>query len=200
LQLPEPGPHPVAAAQPNRSVIGLAVHAADFRLHRPANQPQDGAGGTAMADTSLWPVVVGGLLTGFFALGEIGVGLVGTARRDAAQERREKTQRRADKFEELVAAVYEFDDWLEGLTDREAFGRENIPIAASPFAKVQSILSVYFPQFNHQVIELASAADLYRDWIYAAKKRSTNTWPIQPRASTMHSGPMQRNAKHYSPP
>ena len=38
-------------------------------------------GGT-MADTSLWPVVVGGLLTGLFALGGLGVGLVGTARRD----------------------------------------------------------------------------------------------------------------------
>lgn len=34
-------------------------------------------------DTSLWPVVVGGLLTGLFALGGIGVGLVGTACRDA---------------------------------------------------------------------------------------------------------------------
>jgi hypothetical protein len=52
----------------------------------------------AGADTSLWPVVVGGLLAGLFALGGIGVGLVGKARRDAAQERREAGKRRADKL------------------------------------------------------------------------------------------------------
>jgi hypothetical protein len=40
----------------------------------------------AGADTSLWPVIVGGLLTGLFPLGGIGVGLVGTAPRDAAKE------------------------------------------------------------------------------------------------------------------
>jgi len=60
-------------------------------------------------------------------------------------------------------------DWRAG-----SFGRDGIPIATSPFAKVQSISSVYFPQFNHQVIELASAVDLYRDWIYRAAKKRTD--------------------------
>jgi len=55
-------------------------------------------------DASLWPVVVGGLLSGAFALGGT-VGLMGAARRDAAQDRREAGKRRADKFEELVAAI-----------------------------------------------------------------------------------------------
>jgi hypothetical protein len=61
-----------------------------------------------MADTSLWPIV----LTGAFALGgslgAMGINSFATARRDAAQERHEAKRRRADKFEELVAAVYEF--------------------------------------------------------------------------------------------
>jgi hypothetical protein len=44
----------------------------------------------AGADTSLWPVIVGGLLTGLFALGGIGVGAVVAARRDVAQQRHER--------------------------------------------------------------------------------------------------------------
>ena len=49
-------------------------------------------------------------------------GLVGTACRDAAQEHREAKKRRSDKFEELVAAVYEFDHWVEGVRQRETVG------------------------------------------------------------------------------
>jgi hypothetical protein len=127
-----------------------------------------------MADTSLWPVVVGGLLAGLFALGGIGVGLVGAARRDAAQERREKAKRRADKFEELVAAVYEFDHWIEGIRRRDAIG-EMIPQTVSPFAKVQSISSTYFPQFDGSIRELDKASNQYRLWIYTAgQKRISN--------------------------
>jgi hypothetical protein len=130
-----------------------------------------------MADTSLWPVVVGGLLTGLFTIGGIGAGFVASARRDSAQERREARNRRADKFEELVAAVYEFDHWLEGIRNRDAFGRVSVPQTASPFAKVQSISSVYFPQFVEPIGELNMASTQYRIWIYEAesKRISNNT-------------------------
>jgi hypothetical protein len=101
-----------------------------------------------MADTSLWPVVVGGLLAGLFALGGIGVGAVVASRRDAAQERREARKRRADKFEELVAAVYEFDHWLDSMRGHGG------PQTTSPFSKVQSIAAVYFPQFSELISEL----------------------------------------------
>ena len=87
-----------------------------------------------MADTSLWPVVVGGVLAGIFALGGVIAGQIGTARRDAAQERREARKRRADKFEELVAAVYEFDHWVDSIRQRDAGGAD-IPERVSPFAK-----------------------------------------------------------------
>ena len=123
-----------------------------------------------MADTSLWPVVVGGLLTGAFALGGIWVGLVATARRDAAQERHEAKRMRADKFEELVAAVYEFDHWVDSSRQRDAFGA-NIPETVSPFAKVQSISSVYFPQFDEAIRELDIATIQYRMWIHTAAVR-----------------------------
>jgi hypothetical protein len=118
-----------------------------------------------MADTSLWPILLTGLFTLGGSLGGIGVGLVGTARRDAAQERREARKRRAEKFEELVAAVYEFDYWLEGVRDREAFGRYGIPVAASPFAKLEAISAVYYPQFQRLIADVWVAADRYQNWI-----------------------------------
>ena len=128
-----------------------------------------------MADTSLWPIVASGLLTGLFALGGIGVGLLGTARRDAAQERHETRKRRADKFEELVAAVYEFDHWLDGIRQRDAIGIGNAPETVSPFAKVQSISSVYFPQFVEPIAELDRASTQYKIWIHkAASNRFSN--------------------------
>ena len=51
------------------------------------------------------PVVVGGLLT---LVGTVAAAL-GTAIRDVVQRRNKEKKRRADKFEELVAAVYEFE-------------------------------------------------------------------------------------------
>jgi hypothetical protein len=113
---------------------------------------------------------VGGLL----ALAGTVAGAIATIIRDAAQQRHETRKRRADKFEELVAVVYEFDRWLEDLRDREEFGREGIPVTASPIVKVKSISTVYFPQFSKLVLELEVAADQYRDWIYAARQRSTD--------------------------
>ncbi|WP_426612569.1 hypothetical protein [Bradyrhizobium sp. McL0616] len=125
-----------------------------------------------MAGTSLWPVVLGGLLTGAFTLGGIGVGLFGAARRDAAQEHRDLRERRADKFEELVAAVYEYDHWLALIRSRDAFGIDSAePQSMSPFAKVQAITSVYFPRFNAPVRELESTADQYLIWIYDAERK-----------------------------
>jgi len=45
----------------------------------------------------------------------------------------------------------------------------------SPFAKVQSISSVYFPQFSELIGELERASDQYRVWIHTAEgKRVSN--------------------------
>jgi hypothetical protein len=127
-----------------------------------------------MAEASLWPVVTGGLLTGLFTLGGIGVGLIASARRDAARERREARKRRADKFEELVAALYEFDHWLDRTRSRLLFDNKDIPETVSPFAKVQSISAVYFPQFSRLVLELDVVSSKYDAWLYQvqAKKAS----------------------------
>jgi hypothetical protein len=115
-----------------------------------------------MADTSLLGVVVGGVIA-----------LAGFVVRDVLQEWRDKKKRRADKFEELVAAVYEFDHWIEAARDKYVYGRD-VPETVSPFAKVQSISSIYFPQFRILVGELNSAALMYRVWMLGAQGKRLN--------------------------
>jgi hypothetical protein len=137
-----------------------------------------------MADASLWSNLATGLLTGLFALGGISVGLVGASRRDEAQEHREARKRRADKFEELVAAVYEFDHWIEvhkaATTDRIPF-----PQTMSPMIKVSTISAVYFPQFGKPAFEMELASVLYlnsilsknfkQEYLYLSDKEQAKT-------------------------
>jgi hypothetical protein len=90
----------------------------------------------------------------------------------------EKRRRRAEKFEELVAAVYEFDHWLDNHWRAGAYGEENLPETASPFAKMQAIVGIHFSQFSELVIaledliqttdELAGTAGNLREKIRAA--------------------------------
>lgn len=93
--------------------------------------------------------------------GTVAAAIVSTIR-DEVQKRRDARKRRADKFEELVAAVYEFDHWLSGVRSRDAFGQGEAPHTVTPFAKVQSISAVYFPQFDEAVRELDAAATSLR--------------------------------------
>jgi hypothetical protein len=107
------------------------------------------------------------------------IGLIGTAiggaigllgpwllqRRKEAEERR---HRRAEKFEELVAAVYEFDHWLVNMRSITAYGLTNLPETASPFAKIEAIAAIYFLQFNELVGALERASDRYIAWMSEA--------------------------------
>jgi hypothetical protein len=127
------------------------------------------------ADTSIWPIVLTGVFTLVGSLGGISVGLVGSARRDAAQERHEKAKRRADKFEELVAAVYDFDHWVFAIGTPQGLSR-----APSPFAKVQSISAVYFPQFSELVQELNAVSTSYMAWVSQARLTLANSLTNSP--------------------
>jgi hypothetical protein len=109
-------------------------------------------------DTSLWPVVVGGLI----GVGGTLAGTIGTFIRDWAQQRREAKKRRAEKYEELVAAVFEFDHWVDRQR-RRLVKLEDIPETVDPFGKVQSISSVYFPKFSKSIDEMDAASSKYYD-------------------------------------
>jgi hypothetical protein len=100
-----------------------------------------------MAETSILPVVVGGLL----GIGGVAVTGLVTIVVNYRESLLEKKKRRADKFEELVTAVYEFDHWIDNQRRKRAYG-EDRPETISPFAKIQSIASVYFPQLTSKLV------------------------------------------------
>lgn len=112
---------------------------------------------------TLVPVLIGGLLT--LAGGFIGPFFL-QKQKDAAEHKK----RRADKFEELVAAVYDFDHWVDCNRLRSVHG-ESLPETVSPFAKVQSISSVYFPKFDTAIGELNEASTEYFLWMANAGQK-----------------------------
>jgi hypothetical protein len=91
-------------------------------------------------------------LAGFFALGGIGVGAVVAARRDAAQGHREARKRRAEKLEELVVAIYEYSNWITLVYKK---GDDTVHDPVTPFAKIQAIATIYFPQFGDLIEALS---------------------------------------------
>jgi len=113
--------------------------------------------------STLVPVVIGGVIA-----------LAGTwlapwvSERHKARTQRKK--RRAEKFEELVAAIFEVDHWLDNLRQVDAFGKE-LASAASPFWKVHAISAVYFPEFEGEIDQLDLATSQYRLWITEAGQR-----------------------------
>lgn len=84
-----------------------------------------------MADNSLLPVVVGGLLT----MGGVAISGGITFFVHWLDRSEEKRKRGADKFEELVKSIYEFDEWLNMKEADMAFGQK-IKLDISPFAKI----------------------------------------------------------------
>ena len=80
---------------------------------------------------TLVPVVIGGVI----ALSGTWLGPWISERHKEKQERKKIN---ASKFEELVAAVYEFDGWLDKERDAN-FANEASKQGMSPFAKLEAI-------------------------------------------------------------
>jgi hypothetical protein len=111
------------------------------------------------SDTSLWPVIVGGALA---LVGSFG----GVIIANVFQGRREKEKRQAEKFEELVKTIYEFESWLierrDSSYDRDSKPREII----SPLAKIDAITAIYFSRFMPMVHDLSRrASSHFEEWI-----------------------------------
>lgn len=68
----------------------------------------------------------------------------------AAQGGGRKEAKVRGKFEELIAALYEFDYWIENWRQIEVYGKE-IPPEVSPFCQIEAIVAVYFPQFIERI-------------------------------------------------
>jgi hypothetical protein len=80
------------------------------------------------------------------------------------KEADERKRKRAEKFEELVSAVYEYDHWTDTVRVIRVVGSEG-EITVSPFAKIHAISDTYFPDFEKAVEELRIAGHTYGMWM-----------------------------------
>jgi hypothetical protein len=133
-----------------------------------------------MADTSLTPILVGGGLA--MLGGAITAGIAFLASWLGRAE--EKRNRRAEKFEELVSAVYEFDDWIGKNKNHTVFG-ETQTLGPSPFAKIEAITAIHFKEFKDQVSELSLESSRYLKWMPDAGMRR-----LQGKISEINDGAM----------
>ena len=83
------------------------------------------------------------------------------------QSSRDRQKRRAEKFEELITSVYDFDVWLDEKENIKAWGKE-AELRVSPFAQIEGVAAVYFPRFTPQIEELAAASRPYLIWMATA--------------------------------
>lgn len=123
----------------------------------------------ANTGVSLWQVLAPVIVGGFIGLAG---GLVGPWLLQNRKEAAEKKQRRAEKFEELVTALFEQHHWINKMRNVRVFGEQR-DLEMSPIAKVQAISAVYFPEFEMEIRALDLAADAYELWaMKAGSKRS----------------------------
>jgi len=115
------------------------------------------------SNVSLISVVVGGMLTVAGGVVAGGVTIIVTLLQRAAEKRKE----RAEKFEKLVAAIYEFDHWLEKKFRIQAYGDEQ-ELPVSPFAKIEAVSAVYFPVFLTKISQMRMSSRIYEGWVAQA--------------------------------
>jgi hypothetical protein len=108
----------------------------------------------------LIPVIVGGAIA--IAGGLIGPPVLHLLERHTAKERK-----RAEKFEELVTTLHEHSHWLDSLKGFRVFGREGQE-PPSPMAKIRTICTVYFPQFDTTMSELEIQSRGFEMWMLDA--------------------------------
>lgn len=121
---------------------------------------------TSMLNT-LVPVIVGGVIG-------LAGGLVGPPFLHHLQQKAEKKRKRAEKFEELVAAVVEHYHWFAVMRFFFISGQGSQP-TLSPITKIEAIASLYFPEFKDLVRQLDSASNNYEIWILdTGQKRIRN--------------------------
>ena len=116
--------------------------------------------------------LLGGLLT--LAGGALGPWIL-----QRQKDREENKKRRAEKFEALVRALYEFDRWLDDNERKHVHGEEDTQVGVSPFAKVEAIAAVYFPQVLDKAEAVRRAARDFERWMPSATIKRIQEAPAE---------------------
>ena len=80
------------------------------------------------------------------------------------KEAQDKKRKREEKFEELVAAVVEHNQWFGALRFFAIAGQGSLP-HLSPMTKIEAIVSTYFPELEGLLRRFASESTDYEVWI-----------------------------------
>ncbi|WP_296435562.1 MULTISPECIES: hypothetical protein [unclassified Rhizobium] len=120
---------------------------------------------------SIWPVLVptiaGGLIA---ALG----GAIGPVVSHFLTARATRRDMRRQRFEDVIAAVYEHEHWLNLTRRATAFG-EPLIVGAAPINKAIATALLHFSDFMPALRKLDVASTTYSQWISnAGHKRVTN--------------------------
>ena len=85
-------------------------------------------------------------------------------------EKAAKRKQRIEKLGELIAVVYENDDWLDLYRNVNVFGIEK-ELGPSPFPKIVAITAIHFPQFNQLINEFDLVVGHYKLWVLKGGKK-----------------------------
>jgi hypothetical protein len=90
---------------------------------------------------------------------------------DRRRQSIEAKKLRAQKFEELMEALYDYDHWVDRHRRKYASGAD-IEIGASPIHKLEALTSIHFPIFRDRLDVMETEAMRYVSWtVDAAEKR-----------------------------
>ncbi len=84
--------------------------------------------------------------------------------------REERRNRMITKFEELIAAIYEHERWMDLKLHYHAFREGEIP-GVNPIGTIQALCSIYFPQFVVASARMNRDALAYALWMTKAGKK-----------------------------
>jgi hypothetical protein len=121
-------------------------------------------------DTTLWTLVS-------VALGGA-IGLAASWLIENIKEKNERKKKRAEKLEELVAAVYEFDHYLDRYKNITTYGDPGEE-GLSPMSKMEAIATVYFPEFLEKISEVRVTALRYQSALAGEDRRDSPGRPTR---------------------
>jgi hypothetical protein len=98
-----------------------------------------------MADSSFMPAIIGLVGTSIGVILGLGGGLTTQLLLEHLRQRSEKKKKKAEKLEELVAVMHEYQHWLSKLRPYAA------DETADPVARIIAIGRVYFPEFEKSI-------------------------------------------------
>lgn len=115
---------------------------------------------------TLLPVVVGG------SIGLVG-SVVGSPLTHWLSQRKERRNKRAEKFEELVRFLHQHHHWLYQLRNAKCFGVETGD-ELRPFPSAQAIADVYFPDYSAKLMQLDTKSMEYELCLTKAASKRVN--------------------------